>query len=170
MQRHRLEPTDLFRDAAVALCLLGLLAQTIELRRECDDDIIEPRQIGFGRLKAQLGFVPASMQSGNTCGLLEDGAAFGRLGVDDGGDAALPDHRGRVRARGGIGKKQLHVPCTHFAVIDPIAGAGPALDAARHFELVVFGIRAGRAARAVVEKQRDFGDIARRAAIACRRR
>ncbi len=64
----------------------------------------EPHQVGLGGLEAQLGLVPARVQAGDAGGLLDQRAAFGRLGIDEGADAALGDDRRRLRAAGRVGE------------------------------------------------------------------
>ena len=103
------------------------------------------------------------MQAADAGGFFQDAAAGLRLGGDDLADLALPHHGGRARARRGVGEQQLHVAGAHLAAVDAIGRALFALDAAGDFENVGIVEDGGRGAGAVVEHQRDFGVIARRA-------
>jgi hypothetical protein len=162
MEQDRFGLADLTGDVAVAAGLTRLTLQGLQLVVELADDIDHAFQILLGGLQAQLGLVTARMQTGNACRLFQQHAAVGRLGVDDGADAALADHGGRIGARGEIGEQQLHVAHAHFVAVDAVVGALLALDAARDLQdfLIVEGRRRG--ARLVVEGERDFSDVAGR--------
>ncbi len=103
------------------------------------------------------------MQAGNSGGFFQDGAAGERLLADQKADLALTHEGGRAGARRGLGEEDLHVALAHVAAIDAIDRAGLALDAARHFDGVVFVPGAGRGAIGVVDEERDLGHVARRA-------
>ncbi len=162
VQQHGLGAADMLGEAAVALRLAGLLAQRVELGLQRAQHVVEPRQIDLGALQAQLGLVAARMQPGDPGRLFQQAAALDRLGVDDGADAALAHQRRRMRAARLVGEEQLHVARAHLAAVDAVARAGAALDAARHLDLVILVVVAGRVAPRVVEMKRHFGDVARR--------
>ena len=109
--------------------------------------------------------MPAGMQAGDAGGFFQHAAALFGLGLDDLADAALMHQRGRARAGGGVGEQDLHVAGAHLAAVDAVVRAGLALDAARDLDdvLVVEGGR--RRASRVVDGDRDFGIVARRARI-----
>ena len=89
-------------------------------------------------------------------------APVGRLGVDQGADAALADQRRRARAGRGVGEQRLHVAGADLAAVHRIGRAVAALDAAHDVELVGVVDHRRRRARLVVERQRHLGDVARR--------
>jgi hypothetical protein len=62
------------------------------------------------------------MQAGDAGGLFKEGATVGRLGGDDGADAALAHQGGRMRAGRRIGEQQLHVLGAGIQPIDTISG------------------------------------------------
>src|SRR5260370_10978462 len=94
-------------------------------------------------------------------GLVEQEAAFVRLGPDQRADAPLADQRPGMGPGRSVGEKQLNVAGTRLAAVDAVGGAVAAGDAAGHLERRAFVIGKRRVARAVVERQRDFGEIAR---------
>ena len=95
---ERLGLADLARKLLVAPRLPRLPLQAFDLRVELAQDVAEAREVGFGRLQAQLGLVAAAVQAGDAGGILEDAAALLGLGVDDLADLALAHERRRARA------------------------------------------------------------------------
>ena len=162
IEQQRLGPPDVLAEAAVTLRLARLLLQRLELRLDRRDHVVEPQQVGRGRLEPLLGFAAACLQAGGTGGVFEEEAAFGRLGLDQRADSRLADQRPGPGAGSGIGEQQLHIARPHLAPVDPIGRAAAALDAAQDFDLVSVVEGKGRVAGAVVEAQRDLGDVARR--------
>src|SRR4030095_7904139 len=108
------------------------------------------------------GLVPARMQAGDAGGFFEQRAAVGRLGGDDGADAAPAHHRGRMRAGRGIGEQQLHVLGAVIQPIDAISGTLAPLDLTADGQLFVFVELRRNLAVGIVEEQRHLGDVARR--------
>src|SRR3954453_12415291 len=68
-----------------------------------------------------------------------------------------------MRARSGIRKEQLYVPRAHFAAVDAVGGTTATGDAPAHLDGRGFVVGEGSVAGAVVDAQRHFGEIARRA-------
>jgi hypothetical protein len=162
MQQRRLDTTDVIVQIAIAGRLAGLLLQGLQLAFERDDDVVQAREVGFGRAQAQLGLVPARMQTRDARGLLEQRPAVGRLGVDEGADPALADQRRRMGAGRGIREQQLDIAGAHVMPVDAVAGAAAALDAAADLEFVVV-VEVGRnLAIEVLEQQDNLGNVARR--------
>ena len=122
-----------------------------------------PRQILLGGLEPQLRLVAARMQPGNPGGLLEHAAALIGPRLDDLADAALMHQSRRARPGGGVGEHHGDIARAHFAAVDAESRALFAHDAARHFERLEFVEVGGRIALAVVDRDRDFGVVARRA-------
>ena len=83
-------------------------------------------------------------------------------GVDQLGDLALADQRGRLRAGRGVGEEHGDVAGARLAAVGAVGRAGLAGDAADDLELVVVVEAGGRPAVAVVEGERDLGVVARR--------
>ena len=163
MQYDGLGAPDAVGDGAVAFRLARLLLQALELVIEGLQHVVETLEIGLGRAQAQLRLMPARMQAGDAGRLLEQQASPGRLGRDEGADAALAHQGGGACTGGQVGEHHLHVAGAHLAAIDAVVRALVALDTARHLDLLVVVELGGRGARAVVQRQSDFGDIARRA-------
>ena len=153
------------RHVAVAHGLARLLLQRFHLRGQLADHILGAREIGFRRLQAQFGLVPARMQAGDAGGFFQHAAALLGLGLDDLADAALMHERGRARAGRGVGEQDLHVAGAHFAAVDAVIGAGIAFDAASDFQQVGVVEGGGRGALHIVDRDRHFGIVARRARI-----
>ena len=134
MQHRRLGLADLAGEVAVARRLARLALQRLELLLDLGDHVVEPGEILLGGAQPQLGLVAAVVQAGDAGRLLEQRAAVLRLGGDQLADAALADHRRRVRAGRGVGEEELHVAGAHVAAVDAVDRAGLALDAARDLE------------------------------------
>ncbi len=152
---------DMVGEVAIAARLARLPLQALVLLLEGYQHVLDARKVLLGRAQAQLGLVTAGIETGDAGRLVDDRAAVGGLGVDQGADAALADQRGRARAGRGVGKQRLHVARADFLAVDRIGRAVAALDAAHDVELVGVVHHRGRRARLVVERQHDFGDIAR---------
>ena len=115
------------------------------------------------RGQAQFSLMPALVKAGDTCGFFQYApSAFG-FGVDQFGDLALPHEGGGVRARGGIGKQHLDIARAHLFGVGFIGRSGIAGDAADNFDLVGFVEPGWRQAFGIVDHQRHFGKVARRA-------
>ena len=127
--------------------------------------VFETNEVFLGGLQPQFGLVAARMKAANAGGLFEDAAPRLRFGRDDFADLALPHHGGRAGAGGGVGEQQLHVAGADFLAIYAIGRALLALDAAGDFENVGIVEAGGGGAGRIVEHQRDFGVIARRARL-----
>ena len=162
-RQHRcLGAADVVGQVAVAAGLAGLALQSLVLLLERDQHVLHAGQVLLGGAQAQLGLVAAGVEAGDAGGLVDDGPAIGRLGVDDRADAALAHHCRRARAGGGIGKQRLHITGADVAPVHRIGRAVAALDAAHDVELVGIVHHRRRGARLVVEGQHHFGDVARR--------
>ena len=104
------------------------------------------------------------MQAGNAGGFFEHAAALIRPRLDDLADAALMHQSGRTRAGRGVGEQHGDVARAHLAAVDAERRAMLAHDAARDFERIEFVEGGRRGAVAVVDRDGDFGVIARRPA------
>ena len=152
----------------ITLGLAGLALQTVDLRVDLLQHIVDAGEIVFGRFQPKLGLVAAAMQPCNTCCIFKNTAAGAGLGVDDFADLALAHHGGRAGTRGGIGKQKLHVTGADFAAIHPVDGAVIPLDTTGDFEHLGIVEGGGRFAVLIVDGQRYFGHITGRAiAAAC---
>ena len=98
----------------------GLPFQTLDLRGEAAHHVDETREIGIGRLQAQLRLVPPRVQARDTGCVLQDAAALLGLGVDDLADLPLPHERGRAGAGRRVLEQDFHVPGTRFRAIDAV--------------------------------------------------
>ena len=163
MKQQRLGAAHLAGNIAIAHRLPRLGLERRDLGGKLADDVFEPRQILLGGLEPQLRFVAARMQPGNAGGLLEDAAALLGPRLDDLADAALMHQSGRARPGRGVGEHHGDVARAHFAAVDAERRALFAHDAARHFERIEFVEDGGRLALAIVDRNRDFGVVARRA-------
>ena len=163
MQEDRLVTADVVGQVPIAGRLAGLPLEALELGLEGRDDVVEALQVALGGAQAQLGLVPAGVQAGDPGGLLQQGPAPGRLGVDQRADPALADQRGRVRAGRRIGEQELDVLGAMLAAVDPVGRAAAALDLSGDLKLVQLGEVAAGGAVAVVQGERDLGQVARRA-------
>ena len=166
MEQDRLGAADMVLQVAIARGLARLLLQLAELAFQRDDDVVEAREIGFGGLQAQFGFMSAGMQAGDAGCFFEQRTAVGGLGVDDGTDAALAHQGGRMGTGRDVGEQQLHVAGAGFLAVDLVGRAFAAIDAARDFEVIAVVELGGSAAIGIVEGQHHFGDVARRPAAA----
>lgn len=96
-------------------------------------------QIGLGRAQLELGLVAPRVKPGDAGRLFEHQAALGRLGVDDVVDAALADHRGRMRTGRDVCEQKLNIARPDIDAVDPVIRSGAPLDAAHdleHFALI----------------------------------
>ena len=153
---------NMIREVAIAAGLARLALEALVLLLERDKHVLHARQVLLGGAQAQLGLVPAGIEAGNAGGLVDDGAAVGRLGVDDRADAALAHHRRRARSGRGIGKQRLHVAGADLPAVHRIGRTVATLDAAHDVELVGIVHHGGRGARLVVERQHHLGNVAGR--------
>ena len=156
---------DLGRHGAITDRLARLLLQRFHLAGQLADDVFGAQQIGFGGLQTQFGFVAAGMQAGHAGGFFQHAAALFGFGLDDFADAALMHEGGRARAGRSVGEHDLHVTGADFTAVDAIGGAGLALDAPRDFDAVGIVEGGGRRALRIVDRDRDFGVVARRTAV-----
>jgi hypothetical protein len=146
-----------------AVGLTGLALEAFDLGFELGGDVIETLEIGFGGAKPEFGLMAARMQAGNASGFFKQLPARLRLGLDQFADAALPDHRRRTGAGGGVGEQKLHILGAGFLAVDAVDRAGFALDTAGDLDLVGIVEGSGRGAVGIVEVETDFGGVARRA-------
>jgi hypothetical protein len=90
--------------------------------------------VALGGAQPQFGLVPAGVQAGDAGGFLQQRPALDRLGVDEGADAPLTDHRRRVRSGGQVGEEDLHVTGAHFLAVDPVYRSLAANDSPGNLE------------------------------------
>ena len=164
MEQQRFGAAHLAGNVAVTHRLPRLRLQRRDLAGELADDVLDPRQILLGGPEPQFRLVAAGMQPGNAGGLFEHAAALVRPRLDDLADAALVHQRRRARAGRGVGEQHGDVAGAHLAAVDAECRALFAHDAARDFERLEFVEGCRRLAVAVVDRDRDFGMIAARAA------
>ena len=162
MEQRRLGLAYVGRHLPVVHRLARLPLQRVDLLRQLPDHVLEPGEIGLGRLQPQLGLVAARMQAGDAGGFFQHAAALLGLGLDDLADAALMHQRGRARAGRGVGEQELHVARAHLAAVEPVHRALLTLDAARDLERLVLVELRRRRAVGVVEEQHHLGGVARR--------
>ncbi len=146
-------------DLAIALGLTGLLGKARQLPAQAFQHVLDPLQVGLGRLQLQLRLVAALVEARDPRGLLEDPPPRLGLGVDQLGDLALPDQRRRMRAGRGVGEQHLHVAGAHVLAVDAIGAAGVAGDPADDLEGVVLVEPSRRQPVGVVEVQRHLGIV-----------
>ena len=115
-----LDLAHLGRDVAVADRLPRLALERVDLAGQLVDHVLDPQEVGLGRLQPQFGLVAARVQAGNAGGLFQHAAALLGLGLDDLADAALVDERGRARAGRGVGEQRHHVARAHLAAVDAV--------------------------------------------------
>ena len=151
---------DLVGQLAIPLGLPRLPPERVGARFLIAHDLVEPRQIGFGRAQLLLGVLAPDVQPSDPRRFLEHRAALGGLGGDHRADPPLADQRGRMRARRRIGEQQRDVLRAHVAPVDAIRAPRAALDPPHHLGLAAVDLG----------QDRHFGEIARRAARRCRRR
>ncbi len=160
-QERRLDLPVGGAELAVALGLAGLLDEAPVLLLERQQQVLDPQQIGLGRLQLELGLVAARLQAADARRLLDQAPPVGGLGLDQGADLALADDRGAARARGRIREQQLHVARPELLVVGPEDRADAAADPAREVELVDRAQpRQGDLGR--LDAQADLGQIERR--------
>src|SRR6185312_3115685 len=139
--------------------------EAVDLAVELAEHVAETREIGLGRPEAQLRLMAAAVQPRDARGVLENTAALLGLGVDDLADLPLPHQRRRARTGRRVLEQDLYVACARLAAVDAIRRARLALDTARDLDLVGV-VELGRClARVVVEEDRHFRRVARRAGI-----
>ena len=160
MQHDRIELADLGGDLFVAPRLPGLTLQAFDLRVELAQNVVEALQVALGGLEAQLGLVPATVQTGDAGCILQDASALLGFGVDELADLALAHEGWRACAGCRVLEQNAHVARAHFAAIDAKCRARLALDAARHFQRLMGIELGGRRAAGVVDEDGNLGRIA----------
>ena len=163
IQQQALGGAQFFGDFAIAGGLAGLTGKRFELRFKLLQHIFNPRKVGFRAVQLQLCLMPSLIQAGNARRFLQHAAAGLRFGVDQFRDLPLAHQRGAVRAGRGIGKQHLHIARAHLFAIGLIGRSGIAGNAAHHIQLVLCVEACRRQPLAVVNGQRHFGIVARRA-------
>ena len=99
-QRQRgLGPADIGGEAAIARGLAGLPLQRLDLPVDLAEHILQPRQVGFRRAQAQFRLMPPCMQAADPRRFFQQLPPVTGLGIDQGTDAPLADHRRAVGAR-----------------------------------------------------------------------
>ena len=165
VKQQRLGPPYLPGNVAVTHRLARLCFERRGLRGQLSDDILDARQVRLGGFQPQLGLMASRMQAGNARGFLQHAPALLGPRLDDLADAALMHQSGRARTGGRIGKQYADVAGADLAAVDPEGRALFANDAARHFERLGIVESGRRVAFAVVDLDRDFGVVARRALV-----
>src|SRR5205085_8641509 len=135
--------------------------ESIDLRRELPDHILEPFKIVLGGLQPQLRLMATGMQARDPGGLLEHPPAGLGLRLDDFADPSLVHQRRRARAGRSIGEYDLDIARAHLSAVDPVCRTGVALDAPRYVELVILVEAGRRLPGGIVDVKRDFGGVAR---------
>ena len=128
VEQPRFDRADLVGQLAIAFGGARLAPQLRGALLLVAEDFAEPREIGFGRAQLLLGILAPRVKPGNARRLLEQQPPLDRLGGDDRADLALADERRRVGAGRRIGEQQGDVLGADVAAVDPIGGAGAALD------------------------------------------
>ena len=160
-QQRGLKGADLGGDLLVFLGLTRLALQPVQRRLQLAADVVQPVQIGLGRLQPQLGLVPTGVQARDPARFFQNAAAVLGLGGDQFGNLALTHQGGGVGAGRGVGEQQLDVAGPHLLAVDAIGRALAPVDAARHLQHRAVGKGLGRAALRIVDGQLDFGVAAR---------
>ncbi len=81
---------------AVAAGLARLALQALVLLLEGHQHVLHAGEVLLGGAQAQLGLVTAGIEAGDAGRLVDDHAAVGRLGIDQGPDTALTDESCRA--------------------------------------------------------------------------
>jgi hypothetical protein len=161
-QHGRFGAADMVGEVAIAAGLARLALQALVLLFESHQHVLHAREVRLGGAQPELGLMAAGIEAGDAGRLVDDHAPVGRLGVDQGTDAALADQRRRTRSSRCIGKECLHVTGADLAAVHRVGRAVAALDAAHNVELIGIVHHGRRRARLVVQRQHDLGDVARR--------
>ncbi len=90
-QQSGLQGTDLCADFLVAFGLTRLALEPVQGGLQLAPDVVQPLQIGLGRLQPQLGLVPPGVQPRHAPGLFQDATPVLGLGGDQLADLALTD-------------------------------------------------------------------------------
>ena len=117
-RKQGLVTLDVGGEDTIARRLARLTLQPVDLRLDLLHHVFETHEIIFGPLQPKLRLMPARIQPGDAGGLFENAAPLLRLDRDEFADLSLPHHGGRARARGRVGKQQLHVAGTDLAAVD----------------------------------------------------
>src|SRR5260221_4685325 len=106
------------------------------------------------------------MQAGDAGSFFQQAAAIGRLGIDNGANAALADQGGRMGTRCRIGEQQLHVAGADILAIDLVARSFATIDAAGNLKLVIVVELGRHPAVGIVPTNNHFSDVAGRSIAA----
>ncbi len=164
MQQLCLSAPDLVAEPPIALGLPRLFLEGLDLRRQGQGHIVEPPEIIFGGCQFQFGLVAPRIEPRGAGRLVEQQSALARLCRNQRADPPLTDERPRMRPGCGVGEQQLDIAGAGLAAIDPIGGAAATSDSAHYLDRRALVIGKGGSTRAVVDRQRDLGEIARRTA------
>ena len=127
--------------------------------------IVKPCQIVLGGAQFQLGLVAPCVKPRGACRFIEQGAPLPRLRSGQGADPSLSDQRTGKRPGRRIGEQQMHVAGARLSPIDPECRAGAAHNSTRDLDRRRVIERQRCVAQAIVEAQRNFGEVARRTAF-----
>jgi hypothetical protein len=108
---------------------------------------------------SEFGLVPACLQSADAGGFLEQRAPLARLRVDQPADPPLADQRRRLSAAGSVREQDLNIASALFAAVDTIGRATLPVDPPLDLQLVQIVEMGRRGAVAIIDRQRDGGDI-----------
>ena len=168
MVLNGLELAKLRRQFLILLRLPRLPPQTRKLRADLPDHILEPFEIGFGGLEAQLCLMAAAVEPRDARRIFQDSAALLRLRADELADCSLLDERLASRAGCGIGEEDLHVLGAHLLAVDLVDGASLPLNAPGDFQHVSVVERSRSRALRIVDGDHHLGHVAGRPPVGAR--
>ena len=149
-----LQAPQLIPENQIFLCCLALSPQGFHLQFQLGDLVVDPHQIFIGALQLPLCLFLAVAEAGDTCRLLKDFPAVGRLHREDLIDAALANDGVTLPAKASVHEQLVDILQAHRATVDvvltlsgTVVAAGDHYLALIHIEDVI----------GVVQDQRDLG-------------
>ena len=139
----------------------GLPAQRLELAAQLAGEVLDPGEVGLHRVQLAQRLLLALAVLEDARGLLDEGAAAHRVGVQDGVELALADDDVHLAADAGVGEQLLDVEQPAGVAVDLVLAAAVAEHDPRDGDL---GVLDGQRAVGVVDGQGDLGAAQRRAA------
>ncbi len=138
---------------------LRLALERTQLAAHLAQEVLHAQQVGLGGVEAALGLLLALAVLEDAGGLLDDGPAVLRPGVEDGVDLALADDDVLLASDAGIGQELLHVEQPAGHVVDGVLAVARAEQRATDGDLAEVD---GEDARRVVDGQAHLGAAQRR--------
>jgi hypothetical protein len=138
-----------------------LAAQRLELPAQLVREVLHTREVGLHRVQLPQRLLLALAVLEDTGGLLDEGAAAHRVGVQDGVELALADDDVHLPADTGVGQQFLDVQQTAGVTVDLVLAAAVAEHRPRDGDL---GVLDGQGPVGVVDGQGDLGAAQGRAA------